>query len=238
MAGTAKALWLGAALLAGSACTTTSGQARSGNPGSGTGQPVASAAPAGGAPHSADQADQGAPADTGSTVGHSGQADSTTPAPGDVAAAAPDQGGGQAGGDSGPSVHQQKSELISSADGSQPATVKSYANGALTISAHPGAKGSAHTSTMEVGDSTPIFEGDTRVGTDSLTPGTDVRVYYKNPVAGTEREVIGIDVITPGQGVSNHPDNLQTPGDRGPSQDTGTANPSDENPDKGTGTNE
>jgi hypothetical protein len=110
---------------------------------------------------------------------------------------------------------QDKNAIIASADGSQPGVVQNYANGTLTLATQgKKANHAGKVRTLTIGENVPVFQGNTRVSTDELRPGVDVRVYYRNPEAGSnQRQVIGVDILGGGTGSQNP----------GGSQGTGTS---------------
>ncbi len=219
----ARGFWIGAGLLTVAACAHTNTTASNNNT-AGT-QPTPAAndnLAASNANPQAGQTDQtGLSPDNGaSSSGNSGtaadntagQTDNTALSANDSAGTSgsegaippPDTGSTSAdntttsGADS-KNVAQQKSDIISSADGSQPGIVQDYSYGELTLAPqgkqHKG-KGGAR-SVLSIDDKVPVFQGSSRASTNDLLPGTDVRVYYRNPASGTEKEVIGVEIIAP-----------------------------------------
>ena len=47
--------------------------------------------------------------------------------------------------------------------------------------------------TVRVDNSVPVFEGQQKVSTDALVPGSDVRVFYRTPTDGTQPQAVAIE---------------------------------------------
>lgn len=199
MAHKSMGLWLGAAVLAGTACAHSSEASR--QPNMTSNQPVAqddnaprtnadTLSPPPGGVSSRDRTDPysgttGAP-DTGSSTG--------TMNPSDLAGTTGETG--SSGSWNSQSGMQEKGAILSRADGSQPGVVQDYSEGTLTLTSRSqGTRQTPRVQTMTVSPSVPIFSGDTRVSADALVPGADVRVYYKADQADDQKEVIGVDVL-------------------------------------------
>jgi hypothetical protein len=147
--------------------------------------------------------DTGAPGSNAPGMAGAAPPSAQEPATDQQAAGTPDQAGGGMGGSpngSQDATAQDKNALISSADGSQPGTVQSFSNGTLTLTTHGKKHQSNKARTLTISQDVPVFQGATRVSTDAIVPGADVRVYWRTPSSGNERQIIAVDIMTGGQG--------------------------------------
>lgn len=92
-------------------------------------------------------------------------------------------------------VVQERDGIIASSDGSTLGTVKTTDLGELKLQLEGKKSKHDNTNAMTMSSDIPVFDGPSRETTSVLTPGTDVRVYYKNPQVGSEKEVIGVDIV-------------------------------------------
>jgi hypothetical protein len=121
-------------------------------------------------------------------------------------------------------ITREKDALISQSDGSQLGTLRDYSGTSLTVDNE--AAGPSGSLTMRADNSVPVFQGQQKVSTDALVPGSDVRVFYRTPADGTQPQAVAIEILNPNQDSSlpgsQDGTHTTTPG----SQDkSGTTNP-------------
>jgi hypothetical protein len=85
-------------------------------------------------------------------------------------------------------------EYLQRADGSQPGKVREVAGGFLVLDPYQRAAGDAR---LQLSPSVPVFQGEGRLGTQALRPGTDVRVFYKQGTREQPSQVVAVEILDP-----------------------------------------
>lgn len=200
MAMKSMGLWLGAAVLASTACAHNAESARNTNTAN---EPVATQDNSGSTNPNGTWTPPGATPNGTSSDPYSG----TTGAPDTGSSSGTMNPSGMAGttGETGSTGSwntqhgtQDKGAVLSKADGSQPGVIQEFSEGTLTLTSRgQGTRQTPRVQTMMIPPSVPIFSGDARVSTDALVPGADVRVYFKTGMGDEQREVVGVDILKP-----------------------------------------
>jgi hypothetical protein len=183
--------WLGAAVLAGTSCAHSAEATRSDN--NMNNAPVAT---------------RDTPVTRPETQGTPGSAPSAANDPYNGTTGSPDMGslnntGNPMAGTTGESGStgtsrnlQDKNKVLANADGSQPGIIQDYSEGTLTLTSRTqGNRQTPRIQTMSLDHNVPIFSGDSRVSTDALVPGADVRVYFKAGMGDDQKQIIGVDIL-------------------------------------------
>lgn len=89
-------------------------------------------------------------------------------------------------------VGAQRERVIGQADAWQPGIVRGLEDEILILEPYQQAAGEAR---IQIEEDIPVFEDDARVSTDVLTPGTDVRVFYRHDATGTP-QVVAVEILS------------------------------------------
>ena len=107
-------------------------------------------------------------------------------------------------------IEQLRLEVKAQADNAEYGKVRQLADSTLVVTPSDGSADN----TYSMGNRVPIFDANSRVGTEALQPGMNVRVYYQTPADGSQPRVVGLEVMpsdtttTPGmtpQGMGSPP---------------------------------
>jgi hypothetical protein len=90
----------------------------------------------------------------------------------------------------------QKKDILASASGSQPGKITKVEGGKLFLDPYQKAAGEAE---LRFDQNAPVYQGEGKVGSASLAPGTDVRVYYKAEPNQKRPKVVAVEILNPDQ---------------------------------------
>jgi hypothetical protein len=90
------------------------------------------------------------------------------------------------------SGQQQKADILASASGSQPGKITKVDSGKLYLDPYQKAAGEAE---LQFDPNAPVFQGNGRVASNALMPGSDVRVYYRNEPNNQRPKVIAVEIL-------------------------------------------
>lgn len=89
-------------------------------------------------------------------------------------------------------VGAEREAIIGQADAWQPGIIRSIEEETLVLEPYQRTAGEAR---IQLEENVPVFEERERVSTEALTPGTDVRVFYRHDASGLP-EVVAVEILS------------------------------------------